>query len=226
MKFEQAITVINPTVPGFTNPKVLGFIYNLVLEAKPERCVEIGSYMGRSASIISLALTILGGKRSLHCIDLFEVKTDEDYFKLPIIRDTMNSIGSAKRLYQDSTKMKSISDCFDLTVERMPYMQDIVHKVAQNSGSDWNPEGTTFQLSYIDGDHSYEGVRRDTLSILKYATEDHVMIFDDYSTQFPGVIRFVEEFREAPGVTFIGHQHPDIAFKIDDPSVVLEKLTA
>ncbi|MEM6480578.1 MAG: class I SAM-dependent methyltransferase, partial [Pseudomonadota bacterium] len=75
-----------------------------------------------------------------------------------------------------------------------------------------------FDFSYIDGDHAYHAVRRDTLLVLGYATDNHVIVFDDYSTQFPGVPRFVEEMRECKGVEQIAHVHPDIAFVVQKPS--------
>ena len=68
-----------------------------------------------------------------------------------------------------------------------------------------------FDVAFIDGLHTYEGVRRD-LSMYKQLVKDQgLMIFNDYNTSaFPGVTRAVDEFvRHIHGVLIVGDEkHP------------------
>ncbi|MEM8790677.1 MAG: class I SAM-dependent methyltransferase [Pseudomonadota bacterium] len=225
MSFDPLIRELSPTVPGFTNPKVLGLLYSLVIAHRPRTIVEIGSFMGRSSCVLSSALAALDGEdRKLFCVDLFDVVIDQPYLSLPLIRHILEYAGDQKGLYTDLERISTISDCFDVTVSRFPRMERIVTKVTANSGDDWTGNVGSVDFSYIDGDHSYQAVRRDCLKVLSCASENHMMAFDDYSTQFPGVVRFVEELRESPGVTFVAFEHPDIAFTIARPRDVISAL--
>lgn len=223
MSVNRVMQEMSPTVPGFTNPKVLGLLYSVVVQFQPKTCVEIGSFMGRSASVISLALAALGGGRRLICVDLFDTKVDQNFVQLPLIREIMKYAESSKGQYCDLTRISTIGDCFDLTTERFPHMLENVTKIQCDSASDWNSGRDTFDFSYIDGDHTYEAVKRDALSVMRYANAGHCMVFDDYSTQFPGVVRFVEELKSHQGVEAIAFEHPDIAVTIESPANILKK---
>lgn len=51
-----------------------------------------------------------------------------------------------------------------------------------------------FNLTFIDGSHVYESVQHD---ILKYVTDDDLLIGDDYAKIFPGVLLAVGQNRNA-----------------------------
>lgn len=52
-----------------------------------------------------------------------------------------------------------------------------------------------FDLIYIDGDHSYEGVKKDlNIAINKVKKEGYIFGHDYNQTMFPGVVKAVNEF--------------------------------
>lgn len=56
----------------------------------------------------------------------------------------------------------------------------------------WSSLGD-FDFVFIDGDHSYEGVVADTLRALRVANPGAVLVWDDYWSPCPDVMRFVDE---------------------------------
>ena len=75
-------------------------------------------------------------------------------------------------------------------------------------------------FAYIDGDHSYESVRNDFLKALPLLSDGAVVVFDDYSDQFPGVIKFVDELTQVEAVEIIDKEHPDVAVRVNNPEQV------
>lgn len=51
-----------------------------------------------------------------------------------------------------------------------------------------------FDILFIDGDHSYEGVKRDFESGLRLVKQDGLILFHDYRADAFGVKKFVDEF--------------------------------
>src|SRR5947199_248547 len=66
---------------------------------------------------------------------------------------------------------------------------------ARVRGSCLLPEG--LGLVYVDGLHTYEGVRRDIADWLPFVEPDGLVVFDDYANpDWPGVARAVDEVAE------------------------------
>lgn len=223
-RFDRRIEAFDPIVPGFTNPRVLGMLQSLVLDYRPKHCVEIGSYMGRSAAAISSALAMLDGDRHLVCIDLFETQLDADYFRMPLIRQIMSNNMGLLEKYANSDEIKDLSDAFDLTARRFTYPNVRLEKRIADSHSRVFKEGERFEFSYIDAGHSYEEVARDLLNLLPNTTDGHVAVFDDYSKQFPGVVEFVDQLLSTGGFEVIGFEHPDIAVIMPDKARAIARI--
>lgn len=75
--------------------------------------------------------------------------------------------------------------------------------------------GHDYDLIFIDADHSYEGVARDTAIALSVATPRACLVWHDYSHDVPGVRKFLDEraIRE-PLIAVIGTR---IAFQFLHP---------
>jgi len=54
--------------------------------------------------------------------------------------------------------------------------------------------GLTFDLIYIDGTHKYLSVLNDAKFSLQYLKDTGIIIFDDYSKEWPDVVKAVDEF--------------------------------
>jgi predicted O-methyltransferase YrrM len=163
-------------------------LYGLVRALKPTVCVEIGAARGKSACSIGLALRENGHGR-LYTID-------------PHMKTAWND-----------TESTDTWETFSGNVRRMGLTQviEVKREVSQNVASDWT---LPIDILFIDGDHSYEGVKQDWTLFARFVTEFGVVIFHDtlwdvrpdpnYQRDDMGVPRFVEELRRDgyPVVTF------------------------
>ena len=205
---------------------VLGFLFDCVMAQAPQSCLEIGSWMGRSASVICTALSCLGGSRHLLCVDSFGQSYDPAYVDREVIQIALNMGGEeAREVYTDFDKLKTVEDCFHLTIERHPFMNRFCKLMKADSlmlTGDALPE---IEFAYIDGDHTYEGVRSDCRLVMSKLTEDSMVVFDDYSESFPGILKFVDELESSGTVERVGKEQHDIAFKVKSPTEVVRFLS-
>lgn len=69
---------------------------------------------------------------------------------------------------------------------------------------------------FIDGDHSYDGVKTDIDSWFPFMSSYGVMLFHDYDESSPGVIRAVSEFVQQTGRKLIvpRNENPELATSI------------
>ena len=70
------------------------------------------------------------------------------------------------------------------------------------------PRRATYDLIYIDGDHSYEGAKIDAELAYPLLKKGGVLIFDDYNNDQFGVKQAVDEFLENAG-GFVSLREPD-----------------
>ena len=224
---ERSHIKLNPGIPGFTNEEILGFLFDCVIAQNPTSCLEIGSWMGRSASVICAALGCLGGERSLLCIDSFQQKYDEDYVKQGFLQHAMKRSGDdVRQAYTNFERLKTVEDCFRLSLERNPYMNRFCSLMKANSLQLSSEELPQIDFAYIDGDHTYDGVRSDCRLAMSRLTENSMVVFDDYYDDFPGIVQFVDELKSSKLLTFVGQEQHDIAFTVASPSEVLSYLSS
>lgn len=156
-------------------------LHGLARSLKPEVAVEIGSAIGWSACMLGSALKA-NGRGMLYAIDphrptAWNDGTVTDTF--PIISDNVAKL----RLQRHVT---------------------VVRKTSQEAARDWNRQ---VDLIFIDGDHSYEGVKSDWELFLPHMHAFTVAVFHDtiwevgkapenFYRADMGVPRFVDELRQ------------------------------
>lgn len=61
-------------------------------------------------------------------------------------------------------------------------------------------------LLFIDGDHSYKGIKLDFENYSTFLSDNAIIIFDDYNSKWPGVIQYCDELilSSNSGITKIG----------------------
>jgi predicted O-methyltransferase YrrM len=155
-------------------------LYGLVRSMKPEVCVEIGSARGRSACFIGMALKE-NGRGKLFAID-------------PHRQTSWNDLESNDTFEIMKTNLAAI---------HVTNQVEIVRMTSEEAARGWSRQ---IDMIFIDGDHSYEGIKRDWELFLPYLTNFGVVIFHDtiwdlrpdprWSRSDMGVPRFVDELRQ------------------------------
>lgn len=156
-------------------------LYGLTRSLKPRICVEIGSARGKSACAVGLALQRNGGGK-LFAIDPHSATSwndSESVDTFTIINENLRKAG----------------------------VTDFVEVVRAKSGDAAKAWRETIDLIFIDGDHSYEGVKADWEAFLPHLNQFGVVAFHDtlwdlrpdpkLSRADMGVPRFVNELRAA-----------------------------
>jgi predicted O-methyltransferase YrrM len=156
-------------------------LYGIVRSMKPSVCVEIGSARGKSTCSIGLALKE-NGRGTLYAVDP-HVRTDwnDDYST-----DTYEALTG------------------NITALGLSGQVQILRAFSDEVARSWN---TRIDLLFIDGDHSYDGVKRDWESFARHLSSFSITIFHDTiwdlrpdpgvsRLALMGVPRFVDELRE------------------------------
>ena len=156
-------------------------LYGLARSIKPKVCVEIGSARGKTACAVGLALRRNGGGK-LYAIDPHSVTTWND-------KDSVDSFAIINAHLQKAELTEWV---------------EIVRKTSGDAAKGWNKK---IDLIFIDGDHSYEGVKADWELFLPHLSEFGVVVFHDtlwdlrpdgqHDRADMGVPRFVDELRAA-----------------------------
>jgi predicted O-methyltransferase YrrM len=162
-------------------------LHGLVRSMKPEVCVEIGSARGKSTCYIGLALK-RNGRGKLYAID-------------PHTQTNWNDTESVDTLAVITRNLQKAG---------VTNYVEIVRKTSGEAVAEWN---ANIDMLFIDGDHSYEGVKADWERFLPFMNPFGVVIFHDtlwdirpdpkWQRADMGVPRFVDELRAAgyPAIT-------------------------
>jgi predicted O-methyltransferase YrrM len=156
-------------------------LHGLVRSMKPEVCVEIGSARGKSTCFIGLALK-RNGRGKLYAIDPHTQTNWNDSDSV----DTLSIIRKNIRRAQVTDHV------------------EIVRKTSSEAVAGWSAK---IDMLFIDGDHSYEGVKADWERFLPFMNPFGVVVFHDtlwdirpdpkWQRDDMGVPRFVDELRIA-----------------------------
>jgi predicted O-methyltransferase YrrM len=70
-----------------------------------------------------------------------------------------------------------------------------------------------FDLIHIDAEHEYSAVKNDIENYWNLLNEDGVMICDDYSSNWPGVVKAVDELVRTHKLNFEKHDYKAVIYK-------------
>jgi predicted O-methyltransferase YrrM len=156
-------------------------LYGLARSSKPEVCVEIGSARGKSACYVGLALK-RNDRGKLYAID-------------PHTQTNWNDTESVDTLAVITRNLQKAG---------VANYVEIVRKTSGEAVAGWSAR---IDMLFIDGDHSYEGVKADWERFLPFMNPFGVVIFHDtlwdirpdpkWQRADMGVPQFVDELRAA-----------------------------
>lgn len=197
-------------VPGWSSADQLYTLFNLIYfnPALEGDIIEIGSWCGRSTSVVGLAARAVGDTKII-CIDLFPEKNDwrqndDGTYSFEVTIDNKKYTACAKQTIwkepfeRDIAPLyKKYNSLFDIFMETiMKY--DLLDTVKFNRGTsvmlkDIVPEDFICKLAFIDGDHSYEAVCQDIRNVEPFLVKGGWICFDDAFTTYEGVSRAIED---------------------------------
>jgi predicted O-methyltransferase YrrM len=146
-------------VPGQFSELNAAAMFTVLVEVRPQRIVEIGSYLGRSTTFLASVLRIVGGTE----VVAIDPHTGD--------RQLLESIGA---------RALPSFDLFETHIASMG-VQDLVTPIVKPSAEAAVGWDRPIDLLYIDGWHSYEAVIEDGRAWLPHLSPTGVVFFDDYS---------------------------------------------
>lgn len=139
-----------------------------------EAVVELGVYHGASALRLAWGAR-QGGNAHTWAVDPWDSEGN-------VYGDTMGDLGSARRWARHWITSLGYSN--DITL-----IQRFSHEVA----ADWTQDQPRVGLLFVDGDHTYDGARRDIESWAPHLAEGGIIAVDDYVNEnYPGVRQAVD----------------------------------
>lgn len=140
------------------------------LSSHSEAVLEIGSYVGASACCFGAAMKrreVGGGAGRVYCIDTWQ-------------NDAMTE--GSRDTWQDFTA--NTAHCRDYIVPVKGFSTDVVEIVASHTSA--------LDLLFIDGDHSYDGVKADWDAYNRFLKPGAIVVFHDWGWA-EGVKRVIRE---------------------------------
>jgi predicted O-methyltransferase YrrM len=137
------------------------------LAQNKQRVLEIGSYVGASACCFGLGMKDSAPEKMLFCVDTWN-------------NDSMTE--GHWDTYSEFAKNTQEFDAFVIPVRG--FSTEVVHTVASQT--------SYLDLLFIDGDHTYEGVKADWEAYKSFLQPNSIVVFHD-SAWAEGVMRVIEE---------------------------------
>jgi len=163
-------------VPGYINNKHLP-LFNQMIDHIPQQCVwvEIGSWMGKSASYCAVELFNRGKQFEFHCVDTWE--GSEEHSDIAAVKQ-------GRLLQEFKTNTRPIS-----------HLIRMHHMTSQQASVFFQPE--SIDAIFIDGDHSYEGMKTDLEHWIPLVKGGGIVAYDDYPRDgWPGIRQAVNEYHK------------------------------
>jgi predicted O-methyltransferase YrrM len=175
---------LSPTLPGlrtFLNsvPGMIDIdrcIFHFVLglgQAVDGDIVEIGSWQGRNTVALAAACRASGNGR-VWAIDHFE-----------------GNPGSRNYYVIGKEDLSDLKSGFESNIARSALQDWVILFDQPRQGFD---QEVQVRLLFIDGNHDLPSVRGDLEHFLPLLVRRAIVIFDDYSPEFPGVVAVADEF--------------------------------
>ena len=167
---EQLLTEAE-SVEGHLTPREMRFLALLAAVPTAEGGIlEIGSFKGRSTSILARAAALADGE-TIHAVDPMTAPSETD----PDLRGAKDSLSDFRR----NIETMGVSD-------RVELHQTFSYELAKT----WDKP---LRLLWIDGDHTYEGTRLDIEGFGPHLVDKGIVAMHDVLHEFDGGVRVMME---------------------------------
>jgi predicted O-methyltransferase YrrM len=165
-------------IPGMVTLRRGASMYYMALAGPPGDVVEIGSWQGRSTLFLAQACDD-ADNGVVHAVDTF--------FGNPG-NEAAYVVGAADRSDLESNFRRNMATA------GLAHRVRVYATSSANAAADVARAATGgARLVYIDGEHTYEAVRADLAAYADLLVPGGLLLFDDYSRGFAGVVRAVDE---------------------------------
>lgn len=165
------------SIPGMLSRESALALYTLCyLQELAGDVVEIGSWQGYSTSFLAKAVKD-SGNGTLYAIDHFKGNVGKETFYV-VDRPDLSDL---RRGFEGNLRGLGLWDRVRLL--DMPNEEAVNHLA-----------GVKVRLLFIDGDHTRAGVEKDIRLFFPLVLPGGLVVFDDFSPNFPGLIGALEQF--------------------------------
>lgn len=172
----EALAQISLAIPGMISPKSGQFLYALCyMQQLQGDVVEVGSWQGRSTSFLARAVQNSNNGR-FFAIDHFKGNVGREHYYI-VGNDDLSDL---KNNFLNNMEKLGLSDVVNLL--NMPNDQAV--KTLQD---------VQIRFLFIDGDHTKSGVKKDIDLFFPKLLDGAIIVFDDFTKSFPGLIEAVDE---------------------------------
>jgi len=176
----ERLAQISLSIPGMVTPRSGQILYALcAFQEVRGDVVEIGSWQGRSTSFLARAVLDSGNGR------FFAI----DHFKGNAGKEASYVVGK-----QDLSDLKHnfLSNMKSLNLDSSVNLLDMT--TIEAAGKFRRGQ---IRFLFVDGNHSYAGVSEDIKLFFPLLSSGAIIVFDDFSDAFPGLLKAVGEVLES-----------------------------
>ena len=178
--------LVNPTQrDGNLSLETLHALASLVKHFQPERIFEIGTFNGNSSM-----------QMSVNASDSCRI------FTLDLPKQNLLESKTRYALGPEDRKYVGCPDP-DLVFRQTPYESKIECLTGDSASFDYQPFHKNMDFIFIDGSHTYDYVKSDTENAFKMAAPGAVIVWDDYDSSWPDVIRYLNHLAKTKLIYWI-----------------------
>lgn len=186
--------------------RAAGGLPNLIIRVLTARSIrsehlevlEVGTLFG--CSVGAIYDVCVGNFKDIH---LTVIDPFEGYYGQPL--DPSTGISVTRKIFESNMRRLAIPESEYSVIQGWSYEEDVVKRASER----------VYDLLIIDGDHTYEGVKRDYRLFRPMVRVGGYIVFDDYQSVFPGIVGFIdEEVHKQPDVGLIGTGNTIAVFQV------------
>ena len=177
----DALTLALHDVPGMMTPEAGPMLFMLAATQRVSGdIIEIGSWQGRSTVFLASGARASGNGK-VYAVDHFLGNPGKEQL-YRIARDDLSDLAGN---FRRNVEAYGVSKYVELLPVR-----------SGDAAGDLGSRAVRARLLFIDGNHEYEAVRGDFNAFRGLLVPGALVVFDDFSAAFPGVMRCVGELVE------------------------------